>query len=119
MEKLFNDIYNNIIEEENKKEDICNICYYKTLNDKVELSCKHIYHGKCIKTSKFCPYCTISIKKIKILSSVVPSGVVPSGVVPSGVPSDVPNICKVILKSGKNKNKKCGRNNCKYHKINL
>ena len=79
MEDLFNKLYIELIEEEDIKEDICNICHLKTTSDKVKLKCGHIYHKKCIKNLKYCPYCNKLI--------------------------EINNICKVILKSGKNKGK--------------
>ena len=94
MDILFNELYNNIIKEENINEEICNICHYKTLNDKIILSCKHVFHNKCIKNLKKCPYCFKIIEKNK----------------------NIITTCKIILKSGKNKGKECGRINCKIHK---
>ena len=34
MDSLFNELYNNIIQEEDINEDICNICHYKTIKDR-------------------------------------------------------------------------------------
>ena len=61
MDSLFNQLYNNIIKEEDIKEDKCNICHYKTLNNKVILKCNHVFHKKCLhewsKKSNNCPLC--------------------------------------------------------------
>lgn len=119
MDSLFNEIYNDIITEENIIEDTCNICHFKTMENKIKLNCGHIFHKKCIKKcisntiSKIskCPYCnkiiikedivkiTENIKKVKDNKNNKVEG----------------NICKKILKSGKNKGKECGRTNCHYH----
>lgn len=122
MDSLFNEIYNDIITEENIIEDTCNICHFKTTKNKIKLKCGHIFHKKCIKKcinntiSKIsnCPYCnkiiikedivkiTENIKKVKDNKNNKVEG----------------NICKKILKSGKNKGKECGRTNCHYHNNN-
>ena len=94
MDILFNELYNNILKEESINEDICNICHYKTVDDKIILSCKHVFHSKCLKNLKNCPYCNKIIEK----------------------PNNINIACKIILKSGKNKGKECGRINCKIHK---
>lgn len=96
MDNLFNELYNNIIKEENIKEEVCNICHYKTTEDKITLSCNHIYHHKCLGKLDFCPYCN---KKI-IINELKDN-----------------NTCTVLLKSGVNKGKECGRFMCKIHKI--
>ena len=62
MDSLFNEIYNNIIKEENIIEDTCNICHFKTTENKIKLSCGHIFHKKCLSTwlitkSNTCPMC--------------------------------------------------------------
>jgi hypothetical protein len=97
MDSLFNELYNNIIQEEDINEDICNICHYKTIKDKITLVCNHVFHKKCLKNLKLCPYCNqkVKIKDINLNYK-----------------------CKILLKSGKNKGKECGRLNCKIHKKN-
>ncbi len=96
MDNLFNELYNNIIKEENIKEDICNICHYKTTEDKITLSCNHIYHSKCLGKLDFCPYCNKKINTIDLKNN---------------------NTCNVLLKSGVNKGKPCGRFMCRIHKV--
>ena len=115
MDSLFNEIYNNIITEENIIEDKCNICHFKTTEDKIKLKCNHIFHKKCIGNtiSKIynCPYCNKIIVKediVKITENI-------KKVKETKVKD---NICKKILKSGKNKGKECGRANCRYHNNN-
>lgn len=96
MDSLFNELYNNIIKEEDINEDICSICHYKTLEDKITLSCNHIFHNKCLGKLDFCPYCNQKINMVDFKNN---------------------NTCKVLLKSGVNKGKPCGRLMCKLHKI--
>ena len=61
MDSLFNEIYNNIITEENIIEDTCNICHFKTTENKIKLNCGHNFHKKCISNTFLkifnCPYC--------------------------------------------------------------
>lgn len=107
MDSLFNKLYNNILKEENINEEICNICHYKTLNDKIILSCKHVFHKKCLKNLKNCPYCGKKIEKPPLEKPIIEK---------PPIEKQINIICKVILKSGKNKGKECGRKNCLIHK---
>jgi len=80
---------NNIIEDE---ENLCNICGDKLVNNITKLLCGHIYHFECIqiayKYSKRaeCPYCRQNGGKLK----------------------NPCELCKAILKTGKNKGQTCG-----------
>tara|TARA_Y100000389_G_scaffold112727_1_gene109799 strand:- start:1087 stop:1455 length:369 start_codon:yes stop_codon:yes gene_type:complete len=91
-----NDIqHNNIktsnIETNNNEDNLCNICGDQLINNITKLSCGHIFHYSCIemayKYSKKleCPYCRQYGGKLK-------------------KPCE---LCKAILKSGKNKGKQC------------
>lgn len=101
MDNLFNQIYEKLIQDENNEGDICNICHLKVTKNEIKLECSHVFHKKCLKKKiGKCPYCD---KKYDITNKdkleTIPN-----------------NTCKVILKSGKNKGKECGRINCGYHK---
>lgn len=80
---------NNIIEDE---ENLCNICGDKLINNTTKLLCGHIFHFECIQTSyKYskrleCPYCRQYGGKLK----------------------NPCELCKAILKTGKNKGQTCG-----------
>ena len=128
MDNLFNELYNQILDEQNIEEDVCNVCHYKTTSDKVMLYCNHIFHKKCIKKLKFCPYCE---KPLKIKEEIVNEDSKCKFIMMSGKnkgkvcgrincgyhkKNTVQNVCKQILKSGNNKGKECGRINCKIHK---
>lgn len=120
MDSLFNEIYNNIITEENIIEDTCNICHFKTTENKIKLNCGHNFHKKCISNTFLkifnCPYCNKIISKediIKITENI--KKVKDNKIKEKKVEG---NICKKILKSGKNKGKECGRTNCRYHNNN-
>ena len=133
MDSLFNQLYNDIIKEEDINEDICNICHYKTIDDKVTLYCNHVFHKKCLKDLKYCPYCNQKIKiknnhsninseKCKIILMSGKNKGKECGRINCGIHKnkEIQNICKTILKSGKNKGKECGRLNCGIHKnINI
>jgi len=130
MDSLFNELYNIIIKEEDIKEDICHICHYKTVKDKVILKCTHVFHKKCLKCLKNCPYCNHAIKyseikkvnnnsnKCNILLLSGKNKGKECGRNNCGIHKNTvkQNICTIILKSGKNKGKECGRNNCGIHK---
>ena len=100
MDNLFEELYNNIIKEENIDEEICYICHYKTTKNKIKLDCNHFFHRDCLKNLKYCPYCSKNINPDILKKKLCP----------------VISKCKIILKSGKNKGKECGRNNCLIHK---
>lgn len=133
MDDLFNQLYNNLIIEEEIDEDICNICHYKTTNDKLKLVCGHIYHRECVKNLKSCPYCGKSINpnifiiknELNVCNSIIKSGKNKGIKCPRincklHIKSENDFICKTILKSGKNKGKLCLRINCKIHsKLNI
>lgn len=101
-----------IVEEMQKeKGEECLICHFPiTCNqDLLKLDCNHCYHKKCLeyKTSHIlCPYCNKLTLKPKQKLSIKPKL------------KPKQNICNVILKTGKNKGKKCGRLNCKIHNNN-
>ena len=100
-----------IVEEKNQiNGEKCLICHFP---DKAEnltkLSCSHYFHLSCLnvnfqknKKSKkiICPYCNTkaTVKNNNIINE------------------EKLECCKVILKSGINKGKECGRISCKYHK---
>tara|TARA_A100001015_G_C14802122_1_gene637379 strand:- start:307 stop:750 length:444 start_codon:yes stop_codon:yes gene_type:complete len=92
-----------------KKGEICMICYFPIIskNDNLSLSCSHHYHKSCLKSNRIfitCPYCLkVTKKNIKKNKK-------------KKVEKHIDVICKAILKSGKNKGKKCNRKNCKIHK---
>ena len=94
MDNLFDELYKDIINEDNSNEEKCNICHYKTVIDKLTLSCNHVFHKKCLKQLKKCPYCNKFIDKEELKKN---------------------NLCKTILKSGKNKGNECGKFLCKVH----
>lgn len=97
MDDLFNQIYEKLIIDENNNGDICSICHLKVTNNEIKLDCSHVFHKKClIKKEGNCPYCS---KYYTLNKKIITK-----------------NICKIILKSGKNKGKECGRINCGYHK---
>ena len=75
----------------NNEDNLCNICGDQLINNITKLSCGHIFHYSCIemayKYSKKleCPYCRQYGGKLKKQCE----------------------LCKAILKSGKNKGKQC------------
>jgi hypothetical protein len=97
----------------NRKNDdddrTCYICHFpiKDNEKSVKLKCKHNYHSCCLDIRKKsfikCPYC-LTVTKNPILKKQTKN--------------DENNglKCNAILKSGKNKGKKCGKTNCKRHK---
>jgi len=96
----FDDLVNMLEKLKKEKGEECLICQLPiTDNTSIKLNCNHYYHDKClIMNNKFisCPYCNIVTMKKNIVKQQ--------------------NICKIILKSGKNKGKVCNKNNCKIHK---
>jgi hypothetical protein len=145
MDNLFDELYNDIINEDESNEDKCNICHYKTVTDKLTLACNHIFHNKCLKKLIKCPYCNKIIYKEELKKNNLCKSILKSGKnkgkecekflckvhtknidIPKkkyshptdSIKNNSNSICKTILKSGKNKGKECGRSNCKYHKNN-
>lgn len=102
-----------IVIEKNKVDgEKCLICHFPDDKNNLEkLSCSHYFHLNCLnidKTKKsckiVCPYCGAKVK-IRKKNEI-------------NITKETNNtICKVILKSGVNKRKECGRCNCKYHKL--
>jgi hypothetical protein len=101
-----------IVLEKNKVEgEKCLICHFPdNLENLEKLNCNHYFHLNCLNLDKIkkankviCPYCgtKVKIKKNKELNKI-----------PNNLKETV---CKILLKSGVNKGKECGRNNCKYH----
>ena len=84
-------IKTNNIKTNNNEDNLCNICGDQLINNITKLSCGHIFHYSCIemayKYSKKleCPYCRQYGGKLK-------------------KPCE---LCKAILKSGKNKGTQC------------
>lgn len=100
------DILNEIKNNNKIKGEKCMICHMNDLKTNLlKLKCNHYFHSNCLNTNSKnngktikCLYCdkkTIFKNKIN---------------------NDNKNLCNVILKSGKNKGKECGRKNCHYHK---
>ena len=93
------------LKKENKGE-ICMICHFPicTKKESLSLSCNHKYHKNCINTNRLfikCPYCLKVTKK---------------NIKKNNEKKKINILCQAILKSGKNKGKKCNRKNCKIHK---
>lgn len=97
-----------IVEEKNSLEaEKCLICHFPD-NNLLKLKCGHYFHFECLninfknKKKKLvtCPYCD---KKGLVKTDDI------------NLNSD--KVCKIILKTGVNKGKECGRINCRYHKI--
>ena len=94
--------------------EICMICYFP-INERnlITLSCSHKYHKDCLYTNKKnieCPYClkNTKLKKCRKCYNYKIKN--------SDCDKCKNNMCKHILKTGKNKGKECGKNNCKIHK---
>lgn len=95
----------NIVLEKNKVDgEKCLICHFPDdLKNLEKLNCSHYFHLNCLNLDKIkkgnkitCPYCGTKVKINKKKEPTI-------------------SICKIILKSGVNKGKACGRCNCKYH----
>ena len=80
---------NNILINE---DNLCNICGDMLITNTTKLACNHIFHYECIKTAyqysktSECPYCRQYGGKLK----------------------NPCELCKAILKTGKNKGQTCG-----------
>ena len=103
FEELFN--YCNKLNESTAEK--CLVCHIPIEKDgsSIKLKCKHYYHSMCIKYKKGkvnCLYCEKTSLPEFVNEQVVNEQVV--------------NGCNIILKTGLNKGKECGRINCKYHK---
>tara|TARA_B100001248_G_scaffold262646_1_gene260361 strand:+ start:1119 stop:1460 length:342 start_codon:yes stop_codon:yes gene_type:complete len=105
-----------IVMEKNKVNgEKCLICHFPDSSNNLEkLSCGHFFHLSCLKVDNskknckiICPYCD---KKIVIKKKVC----IP--VTKSNEKLKEDNICKFILKTGKNKGMICNRINCRYHR---
>ena len=99
FEELFN--YCNKLNESTAEK--CLVCHIPIENDgsSIKLKCKHYYHSTCIKYKKG------TIKCLYCEQTSLPQFVNEN--------EPVMNSCNVILKTGINKGKECGRINCKYH----
>ena len=98
----YDDLFKMVKEMNQVKGEKCMICHFPDTNQNLlKLKCGHFFHKKCLALPSSgyikCPYCeqTCIMKEDNNIPSVK---------------------CKVILKSGVNKGKECGRINCKYHK---
>ena len=114
-----------IVLEKNKVDgEKCLICHFPDdLKNLEKLNCSHYFHLNCLNLDKIkkgnkitCPYCgtKVKINKKKESASLVLSDQTSSAFENNSKGS----ICKIILKSGVNKGKDCGRCNCKYHNKN-
>lgn len=131
----YNDFYNSI-DDNCDKCMICNLPYDET--NKTTLNCKHIYHSSCIslllKNTPFftCPYCQGYQEKYKLISTckyVTKDGnkclktcLSDIGICNFHCKYVKNNVCFGILKTGKNKGKRCSYksiNNKLYCKIHL
>jgi len=78
-------------------DNICEICFKDFDNQTIVLNCNHKFHKFCFKMSVnkigLCPYCRTKVSH-DIMSNLF--------------------ICDAIIKSGKNKGKKC-KNNSKHN----
>jgi hypothetical protein len=101
----FDQVYQMISDMNKLSKEKCLICHFVIENKEIELDCKHCYHYNCFKNNKKCLYCGKNIK----YSHIFTKG--------TKCKKNVITACKTILKSGINKDKECGRENCKYHKI--
>ena len=132
MDNLNFDELLNIVKEKNKIEgEKCLICHFPDKKENLlKLKCSHYFHLRCLVPEDFditkknfrsiCPYCgqKVLIKKKTMVSSESDKSNVTSKSTPACQCYELKksNTCKVILKSGINKGKECGRINCKYHK---
>lgn len=121
--------------EENTKdiEKKCLICHQSNDDKLLKLKCNHYYHLDCLKPKKLktkCLYCEFITKsRVCKIKNCINRTYFESQKCEEHINTKIidkkkkqkNNICKVILKSGKNKGKECGRNNCGYHNkvINL
>lgn len=85
------------------KNDKCLVCHIPLdLDEKhIKLGCSHIFHPDCIK------YKTGSFKCLYCEKTSMPTLLNYSNII----------YCKMVLKTGPNKNKFCNRPNCQYHKM--
>lgn len=97
------EIINSINQNNKLKGEKCMVCHMKDSNKNlIKLDCKHFFHNDCIQKKNNTITCLYCNKKTKLKKKITKT--------------NDKNICKVILKSGKNKGKSCGRTNCHYHK---
>ena len=119
-----------MVEQKNKIEgEKCLICHFPdTKENLLKLSCSHYFHKNCLiidenKLKKYnsksfriiCPYCSkkstykMTSKKSKESKKSEKSN--------ESLQIDQ-KCCQVVLKTGINKGKICGRISCRYHKSN-
>ena len=130
-----------MVEQKNEVEgEKCLICHFPDSKENlIKLSCSHYFHKSCLILDKdklkeyesksfkiTCPYCSkkASYKKISNKSKDKKNKKVLQSKTDSKETQSNENqqidqkCCQVILKTGINKGKICGRICCKYHKSN-
>ena len=105
MTEINIDDYISFINNNNKiKGEKCMVCHMNDLKKNLlKLDCNHYFHESCVKKKNNVIKCKYCNKKTKLKSKG------------SSKKSNKNKKCQAILKSGKNKGKKCNRINCGYH----